>query len=58
MLKSQQSDDCKNEYASQLQQTNQHQHEHYHTHMPQVFQVIQNVFKVLQVIQNILMCFW
>ncbi|VDI61525.1 formin-binding protein 1 [Mytilus galloprovincialis] len=43
MLKSQQSDDCKNEYASQLQQTNQHQHEHYHTHMPQVFQRLQNI---------------
>ncbi|XP_052093608.1 formin-binding protein 1-like isoform X5 [Mytilus californianus] len=43
MLKSQQSDDCKNEYASQLQQTNQHQNEHYHNHMPQVFQRLQNI---------------
>lgn len=43
MLKSQQSDDCKNEYASQLQQTNQHQHEHFHNHMPQVFQRLQNI---------------
>ena len=39
MLKSQQSDDCKNEYAAQLQQTNTHQRDHYYTHMPQVFQV-------------------
>ena len=39
MLKNQQCDDYKNEYASQLQQTNMHQNDHYHTHMPQVFQV-------------------
>lgn len=43
MLKNQQSDDCKNEYASQLQQTNQHQHDHYQTAMPQVFQRLQTL---------------
>lgn len=43
MLKNQQSDDYKNEYASQLQQTNQHQRDHFHTNMPQVFQRLQAI---------------
>ena len=43
MLKNQQCDDYKNEYASQLQQTNMHQNDHYHTHMPQVFQKLQSI---------------
>ncbi|XP_071096078.1 cdc42-interacting protein 4 homolog [Haliotis cracherodii] len=36
--KASQCEDCKNEYAAQLQQTNAHQREYYSTGMPQVFQ--------------------
>ena len=32
-------EDCKNEYASELQKTNGAQREHYDTIMPQIFQV-------------------
>lgn len=42
--KAQQCEDCKNEYASVLQQFNSHQQEHYHTAMPMVFQV--RAFKI------------
>ncbi|KAJ8300241.1 hypothetical protein KUTeg_021760 [Tegillarca granosa] len=41
MIKNQQSDESKNEYASQLQQTNQCQRDHYNTLMPQVFEQFQ-----------------
>ncbi|XP_025113522.1 formin-binding protein 1-like isoform X2 [Pomacea canaliculata] len=41
--KAQQCEDCKNEYASVLQQFNSHQQEHYHTAMPMVFQQLQEM---------------
>jgi len=40
MLKGQQCEKCKNDYASQLQTTNQQQSNHYKQLMPGVFQVI------------------
>ncbi|XP_061169788.1 formin-binding protein 1-like isoform X5 [Saccostrea echinata] len=43
MIKNNQCDECKNEYAAQLQQTNQFQRDHYTQHMPAVFQQIQNM---------------
>ncbi|XP_067662016.1 formin-binding protein 1-like [Haliotis asinina] len=41
--KASQCEDCKNEYAAQLQQTNAHQREYYTTSMPQVFQNLQDM---------------
>lgn len=40
MNKQQFCEDCKNEYASELQKTNGAQREHYNTLMPQIFQVL------------------
>ena len=37
--RSQEAEESKNEYASQLQNTNQFQRDYYNTNMPQVFQV-------------------
>ena len=39
IAKTQQCEDCKNEYASQLQKTNNNQREHYETLMPNIYQV-------------------
>ncbi|XP_046560841.1 formin-binding protein 1-like isoform X1 [Haliotis rubra] len=41
--KASQCEDCKNEYAAQLQQTNTHQREYYSGSMPQVFQNLQDM---------------
>ncbi|CAH1271893.1 FNBP1L [Branchiostoma lanceolatum] len=41
--KTQTSDQCKNEYAAQLQQTNKYQSDHYSTYMPAVFQQLQEM---------------
>ncbi|XP_048773159.1 formin-binding protein 1-like isoform X3 [Ostrea edulis] len=43
MIKNNQCDECKNEYAAQLQQTNQHQRDHYTQQMPAVFQQMQGM---------------
>ncbi|CAH1786841.1 unnamed protein product [Owenia fusiformis] len=43
MAKSQQCEESKNEYASQLQKTNEHQHQHYGVLMPQIFQQLQDM---------------
>ncbi|KAK3088869.1 hypothetical protein FSP39_024788 [Pinctada imbricata] len=43
LLKNNQCDECKNDYAAQLQQTNGHQKEHYTQQMPAVFQQLQNL---------------
>ncbi|KAL5012369.1 hypothetical protein ScPMuIL_010920 [Solemya velum] len=43
MMKNQQSDENKNEYASQLQQTNQFQRNFYTSLLPQVFQQLQEM---------------
>lgn len=42
--RSQEAEESKNEYAAQLQSTNQFQRDFYNTNMPQVFQVCQNSF--------------
>ncbi|XP_078685254.1 formin-binding protein 1-like isoform X2 [Branchiostoma floridae x Branchiostoma belcheri] len=41
--KTQTSDQCKSEYAAQLQQTNKYQSDHYSTYMPAVFQQLQEM---------------
>ncbi|XP_022322096.2 formin-binding protein 1-like isoform X12 [Crassostrea virginica] len=43
MIKNNQCDESKNEYAAQLQQTNQHQRDHYTQQMPSVFQQMQSM---------------
>ncbi|XP_033733298.1 formin-binding protein 1-like isoform X4 [Pecten maximus] len=43
MLKGQQCEKCKNDYASQLQQTNTQQRDHFTALMPQVFQQLQTM---------------
>uniref|UniRef100_K1PYZ6 Formin-binding protein 1-like protein n=1 Tax=Magallana gigas TaxID=29159 RepID=K1PYZ6_MAGGI len=43
MIKNNQCDESKNEYAAQLQQTNQHQRDHYTQQMPAVFQQMQSM---------------
>nr|XP_022323112.1 formin-binding protein 1-like isoform X14 [Crassostrea virginica] len=43
MIKNSQCDESKNEYAAQLQQTNQHQRDHYTQQMPSVFQQMQSM---------------
>ncbi|XP_069120059.1 cdc42-interacting protein 4 homolog isoform X3 [Argopecten irradians] len=43
MLKGQQCEKCKNDYASQLQQTNTQQRDHFTVLMPQVFQQLQTM---------------
>lgn len=43
MLKNQQCDDCKNEYAMELQKTNEAQRVHYTSTMPATFQDLQNM---------------
>ncbi|XP_021361892.1 cdc42-interacting protein 4 homolog isoform X3 [Mizuhopecten yessoensis] len=43
MLKGQQCEKCKNDYASQLQQTNTQQRDHFSALMPQVFQQLQTM---------------
>ena len=42
-IKSQQYDDCKNEYANQLQKTNELQNKYYHHMLPSVFQSLQDL---------------
>ena len=42
-IKSQQYDDCKNEYANQLQKTNEVQNKYYNASLPTVFQSIQDL---------------
>ncbi|XP_078605372.1 formin-binding protein 1 homolog isoform X10 [Branchiostoma floridae x Branchiostoma japonicum] len=41
--KTQTSDQCKSEYAAQLQQTNKYQSDHFSTYMPAVFQQLQEM---------------
>lgn len=55
-IKSQQYDDCKNEYANQLQKTNELQHKYYNHLQPSVFQNLQDMDeKRIKCIQNFIM---
>ncbi|ESO02102.1 hypothetical protein HELRODRAFT_186418 [Helobdella robusta] len=56
--KQQVSEDCKNEYAAELQKTNEFQRQHFHHHMPLIFEQIQEMEerRVLKVQELLMSC--